>query len=339
MVFIGMDHGTTGISFCIMSDDAKVIDVFKIGREESKKALVSASDEIKKRVNLKDIKLMAVTYAMGDGFSEISPIDSVDNRGILSIEGAGKVTGGGTSVFSELENLDIPIIMIPGLHKNSDSLDKLFRAAYSHQASPEKVSISYNAFKQTGWSNFIVADISSNSVDILVENKKIKGAMDACVGAMGVVHGPLDLEMIRNIDEGKTTANGAFSNAGAVKIAGITGKVSNMKDELFKKYEKNDPKAILAVDTLVMTVAMEIAGLEAVCENKIDGVVLTGSVGSATKPFNFQDKLNHYFKNRFDLKVISVESGAVGAAQIAMDVWGGDEEILGIKVKTPIPGH
>ena len=339
MVFIGMDHGTTGISFCIMSDEAEVIEVFKIGREESKKALVSASNEIKKRVNLKDIKLMAVTYAMGDGFSEISPIDSVDNRGILSIEGAGKVTGGGTSVFSELENLDIPIIMIPGLHKNSDSLDKLFRAAYSHQASPEKVSISYNAFKQTGWSNFIVADISSNSVDILVENKKIKGAMDACVGAMGVVHGPLDLEMIRNIDEGKTTANGAFSNAGAVKIAGITGKVSNMKDELFKKYEKNDPKAILAVDTLVMTVAMEIAGLEAVCENKIDGVVLTGSVGSATKPFNFQDKLNHYFKNRFDLKVISVESGAVGAAQIAMDVWGGDEEILGIKVKTPIPGH
>ena len=339
MVFIGMDHGTTGISFCIMSDEAEVIEVFKIGREESKKALVSASDEIKKRVNLNDIKLMAVTYAMGDGFSEISPIGSVDNRGILSIEGAGKVTGGGTSVLSELESLDIPIIMIPGLHKNSDSLDKLFRAAYSHQASPEKVSISYNAYKQTGWENFIVADISSNSVDILVENKKIKGAMDACVGAMGVVHGPLDLEMIRDIDEGKTTANGAFSNAGAVKIAGITGKVSNMKDELFKKYEKNDPKAILAVDTLVMTVAMEIAGLEAVCENKIDGVVLTGSVGSATKPFNFQDKLNHYFKNRFDLKVISAESGAVGAAQIAMDVWGGDCEILGIKVKKPILGH
>ena len=36
MVFIGMDHGTTGISFCIMSDDGEVVDVFKIGREESK---------------------------------------------------------------------------------------------------------------------------------------------------------------------------------------------------------------------------------------------------------------------------------------------------------------
>jgi len=30
MVFIGMDHGTTGISFCIMSDDGEVVDVFKL---------------------------------------------------------------------------------------------------------------------------------------------------------------------------------------------------------------------------------------------------------------------------------------------------------------------
>ena len=175
MVFIGMDHGTTGISFCIMSDDGDVMDVFKIGREESKKGIVSASEELKKRVDFSSVKLMAITYAMGDGISQILPTSQVKDRGILSINGAGKVTGGGTSVFSELENLEIPSVMIPGLHKDSDSLDKLFRAAYSHQASPEKVSISYNAFKQTGWSNFIVADISSNSVDILIENGKIKG--------------------------------------------------------------------------------------------------------------------------------------------------------------------
>ena len=97
--------------------------------------------------------------------------------------------------------------MIPGLHKNSTSLDELFNAAYSHQASPEKVSISYNAIKETGWQNFIVADISSNSVNILIEDSKIKGAIDACLGAMGIVHGPIDLEMIRDIDEGRRTAN------------------------------------------------------------------------------------------------------------------------------------
>ncbi|WP_407409780.1 methanogenesis marker 12 protein [Methanobrevibacter sp.] len=332
MVFIGMDHGTTGISFCLMSDEGKVIDVFKIGREESKKGLVSATEELAKRVDFEDVKLMAITYAMGDGINKILPTDKVEDRGILSINGAGKVTGGGTSVFSELEQLDIDSIMIPGLHKDSTSLNELFRAAYSHQASPEKVSISYNAVKETGWSNFIVADISSNSVDILIENGKIKGAMDACVGAMGIVHGPIDLEMIRNIDENGASANDCFSHAGAIKIAGIDGKVANMKDQLLENYKKGDEKAKLAIDTLIMTVAMEIAGLDVVCENEIEGIVLTGSIGSATEPFNFEDEINRYFKNRYELKVISKESGAIGAAQIAMDVYNGKKEILGIEV-------
>ena len=332
MVFIGMDHGTTGISFCIMSDEGEVIDVFKIGREESKKGLISAKEEILKRVDLDSIKLMAITYAMGDGISKILPTSKVKDRGILSINGAGKVTGGGTSVFAELEALNIDSIMIPGLHKNSDSLDELFRAAYSHQASPEKVSISYNAVKETGWSNFIVADISSNSVDILIEDGKIKGAIDACLGAMGVVHGPLDLEMIRNIDENKASANECFSHAGAIKIAGIDGKVANMKDQLLENYRNGDEKAKLAIDTLIMTVAMEIAGLDVVCKNEIEGLVLTGSIGSATEPFNFADEINKYFKNKYPLKIISKDSGAIGAAQIAMDVYNGEKEILGIEV-------
>ena len=332
MVFIGMDHGTTGISFCIMSDEGEVIEVFKIGREESKKGLVSATEEIMKRVDLDSVKLMAITYAMGDGINQILPTAKVENRGILSINGAGKVTGGGTSVFSELESLDIDSIMIPGLHKDSDSLNELFRAAYSHQASPEKVSICYNAYKETGWSNFIVADISSNSVDILIEDGKIKGAMDACLGAMGVVHGPIDLEMIRGIDEGRLSANECFSHAGAVKIADIDTKVANMKDILLENYKNGDEKAILAINTLIMTVAMEIAGLDVVCENEIEGIVLTGSIGSATEPFNFEDEINKYFKDKYPLKVISKESGAIGAAQIAMDVYNGKEEILGIEV-------
>ena len=327
-----MDHGTTGISFCMMSHDGEIIDIFKIDREDSKNGRVSALEELSKRVDLDSVKLMAITYAMGDGFNKIMAADKVPDRGILSIDGAGKVTGGGTSVFSELENSGIAAVMIPGLHKNNPSLNKLFNAAYSHQASPEKVSISYNAFIESGWQNYIVADISSNSVDILVEDSKIKGAVDACLGAMGVVHGPIDLEMIRDIDEGKRTANECFSHAGAVKIADINGKVANMKNQLLDNYENGDEKAKLAIDTMVMTVAMEIAGLEVVCENELDGVILTGSIGSAQKPFNFKDEINKYFKDKYDLKVISKESGAIGAAQIAKDVYNGKDNILGIEV-------
>lgn len=332
-MFIGMDHGTTGISFCIMSNDGEVLDVFKIGREESKQGKVSAVEELSKRVDLNDVDLMAITYAMGDGINKILPIDKVEDRGILSINGAGKVTGGGTSVFSEIEATDMPIIMIPGLHKDSDSLDEMFRAAYSHQASPEKVSICYNAYMTTGWKNMIVADLSSNSVDILLEDGKIRGAMDACVGAMGIVHGPLDLEMIRGVDENKRSANDCFSHAGAVKIAGITGKVANMREELYKRYENGDEKAILAINTLIMTVAMEIAGLIAISKNDIDGIVLTGSLGSTKEPFNFEKELNSYLKNRYPIKIISKESGAIGAAQIALDVYNGKKSILGIPVE------
>lgn len=333
MVFIGMDHGTTGISFCIMSDDKQIIDVFKIGREESKAGIVSAVEELSKRVDMDSIKLIAITYAMGDGINKILPIDKVENRGILSINGAGRVTGGGTSVFSEIEKTNIPSILIPGLHKNCDFLNPLFRAAYSHQASSEKVSICFNAINETGWKNFIVGDLSSNSVNILIENSKIKGAIDACIGAMGIVHGPIDLEMIRNIDEDKITANEAFSHAGAVKIAEINGKVADMKKILYENYNNGDEKAILAIDSLIMTVAMEIAGLIAVCENKIDGIVLTGSLGSTKEPFDFEKELNRYFNYKYPIIVIPAESGAIGSAQIAFDVYNGEKNILGIEVE------
>ena len=138
--------------------------------------------------------------------------------------------------------------------------------------------------------------------------------------------------MIRDIDEGKSSANESFSHAGAIKIAEIDGKVANMKNQLLDNYKDGDEKAKLAIDTLIMTVAMEIAGLELVCENDIEGIVLTGSIGSATEPFNFKDEINKYFKNQYDLKIISSESGAIGAAQIAMDVYNGGKEILGIEV-------
>ena len=327
-----MDHGTTGISFAILSSEGKLIDVFKISREDSKAGRVKALDELSKRIKLGSIELMAITYAMGDGFDKILPINNVENRGILSINGAGKVTGGGTSVYSEIENSNIPTVMIPGLHKNSSSLNPLFKAAYSHQASPEKVSIVYNSYLDTNWENMIVGDLSSNSVNILVENGKIIGAIDACLGAMGFVHGPIDLEMIRDIDEGKRTANDCFSHAGAIKIAGIEDKVEFMKEDLLEEYKNDNENAKLAIDTMVMTIAMEIFGLIGVSKNKIEGIVLTGSLGSMKEPFDFESKLNEYLKNKYNIKVIGVDSGAIGAAQIAKDVYFGKKEILGIEV-------
>jgi putative methanogenesis marker protein 12 len=330
MVFVGMDHGTTGVSFTVLLEEPVH---FKIGREQLSRGEVSAMTELAKRVDLKRIDLMAITYAMGDGISHITPLEKVKDRGILSIEGAGKVTGGGTFVYDEIERSHIPTILIPGLHKNSASLDPRFRAAYSHQASAEKVSICYNAHLETGFRDFIVADISSNTVTILLEDAKIRGAMDACLGAMGIIHGPLDLEMIRNIDDGIKTANQCFSQAGAVKVAGLDEEVSHARQVLLEKYWNGDQKAKLALDTMLMTILMEIWGLNGISRREIEGVVMTGSVGSLREPYDFYGRLTRELKNLGKAVLLPPTSGSMGSAQIARAVFQGKKDILGIKVQ------
>lgn len=329
MVFVGMDHGTTGVSFTVLGLEPEHL---KIGRDELSAGEVSAMEELSRIVDLDSIQLMAITYAMGDGISKITPLEQVKNRGILSIEGAGKVTGGGTAVYEEIENSGIPTVLIPGLHHNTPSMDPRFKAAYSHHASAEKVSICYNAHLETGYENFIVSDISSNTVSLLLENGKIRGAVDACLGSMGIVHGPLDLKMIRDVDEGLRTANQCFSRAGAVKVAGIDEKVAHAKDVLLKRYQEGNPQAELALETMLMTIAMEIWGLAGIANNEIEGVVLTGSVGSMQEPFDFFGSLKGEVGDIGEVVMLPPTSGSVGSAQIAKAVFEGADDILGIEV-------
>ena len=80
----------------------------KLGGNELSNGKVSALEQLNKRVDLKTIDLMAITYAMGDGINYITPLEMVKDRGILSMEGAGKVTGGGTAVYDEIKKSGIP---------------------------------------------------------------------------------------------------------------------------------------------------------------------------------------------------------------------------------------
>ncbi len=328
MVFIGMDHGTTGVSFSILDDK---VTHFKISREDCSSGKVSAIEELSKRIDLDSIDLMAITYAMGDALEAVTPIKKVIDRGILSMEGAGKVTGGGTAVYDEIENSGIPTVVIPGIHKTTPCLDERFKAAYSHHASSEKVSICYNAFLETGFQNMIVSDISSNSVSMLIENGEIKGAMDACVGAMGIMHGPLDLEMLRDIDDGLKTANECFSRAGAVKIADVHEKVSEMKNKIIENYLADDKDAKLAIDTMIMTIVMEIYGLAGISK-RIDGIVLTGSIGSMEEPIDIFNAIKKEIECIAPVYKIGERSGSIGSAQIAKAVFKGENKILGIPV-------
>ena len=201
-MFIGIDHGTTAIRF------ANHEKVMKIPRQE---AVFFDIQRFASHFPLNEIRGIALTYSMGDNFSAISSIDHVTNRGVISQEGAGEHTGGGTKVFDTFLASNLPVIVIPGIHKDSPT-DPRFKI-YSHQASPEKVGIAY-FLAQTVGPDIIMCDASSNTVSLLITEGKIVGGFDACLFAPGRIHGALDLAAIRAIDAGEMSANDAFLHAG-----------------------------------------------------------------------------------------------------------------------------
>ncbi|CAB3287693.1 conserved protein of unknown function [Methanocaldococcus lauensis] len=326
MITVGIDHGTSGITTCIKNNHKKII--FKLKRSELKEK--SYLDELKKHVSLEDIDLIALTYSMGDGINKILPIEKVKNRGVLSIEGAGEKVGGGTKVYDEIKESNIPTVVIPGLHRGIKCLDRRFKALYSHIASPEKVSISYYAHKLFGFKDFVLSDISSNTVTLLIKNGKIFGGFDACVGALGILHGPIDLEMIRDIDSKKITANEAFSKAGVVKIAKLYKGVENTKEEIIKNYF-TDENCKLAIDSLILSVSMEINSLLPLLDKNKRRVVLAGSIGTLKEPINIPKRIKEFVE--YSIYVLYGESGAIGGALIAEDILKGKRDILGIEVE------
>ncbi|MGB9927488.1 MAG: methanogenesis marker 12 protein [Methanosarcina sp.] len=326
MAFIGIDHGTTAIRFALIEKE-KVL-TFELGRAEA----ASMSEEeilnaIEKNfgIELKEIELAALTYSMGDNFSTIKNVKTLEGRGLKSIEGAGKKTGGGTRVFDAIRYSKIPAIAIPGLHTGSKVIDPRMKI-FSHLTSPEKLGIAYH-IKCAGYKDFVVSDISSNTVTLAVASGKVIGAIDACIFAPGIHHGPLDLQAIRNVDNGIQTANQAFIEAGVLKMTSYKD-----RDELLAAAEKGEGQALLALDTIALFAAMEIVSMQLLLKDysSVGKVFLAGSVGEI-----------EYMKKKIS-KHLGQECicfgkwyAAIGCAEIARDVFAGEKEILGVIVDYP----
>ena len=309
-MFIGIDHGTTGIRFAGIEDvDMRILE---LSREEA--ARMDAGTIVDKvetglETRTEEIELIALTYSMGDGFSRIKKIEKVNNRGLSAEGGAGMRVGGGTNVFDAIKNSGIPTIMIPGIHARSESIDQRMRF-YSHCASPEKVGVAYHIYKK-GFEHFIFSDISSNTVTICVVNGVIIGGIDACIGAPGLYQGPIDLQLIRDIDSGKLSAGEAFANAGVMR----------------KRITAD------ALATLSLFVAMEISAMRVLMNDygiciSANAIFLTGSEGE-------KDRMKERIDQLLDVKTQTVTrySAAIGCAEIARDVYYGKNEIMGIKVE------
>lgn len=316
-MFIGIDHGTTGIRFA--NTEGQWFELSRTQARDMSKEQIIGAILSKLNVDAKGIELIAVNYSMGDGISKITPIGKVENRGLISQKGAGVHIGGGTNVYDAVAASGIPAVVIPGIHRGNYG-HPCFKV-YSHGASPEKLGIAYNAYLASGDTSFIVSDISSNTVTMGVEKLKMLGAIDACIFAPGVHHGPLDLQAIRDVDAGLITANDAFSTAGVTKIIPYKS-----LEALLEALKRNDRDALWAFDTIAVFAAMEVASFLTLIP---DAKVFTaGSVGSMDM---VKDRMSGLLKK--DIKVLGKLSAAIGLAQIARDVHGGKKDILGIGVE------
>jgi putative methanogenesis marker protein 12 len=289
-MFIGIDHGTTAIRFSSGERE------FRISRRDARDFAVR---DLERLGPPGEIEGIALTYSMGDNFSEITPVGLLGNRGVVSREGAGEHIGGGTHIFDVIRESGLPAVAIPGLHRGSPT-DPRFKA-YSHQASPEKVGIAYEVFRDLG-GDFVVSDVSSNTVTILVTEGRIVGAIDACIFAPGTTHGAIDVDAIRRIDRGEVTANRAFMQAGV--------------DFTIPEGER--------LRTIALFAAMECAALRVLSPGA--RVALAGSCAPAIAG---------------EVAALLGEKPAVydewcasrGLARIARDVFSGKREILGIGVR------
>lgn len=322
MPFIGIDHGTTAMRFALI--EGKKVLTFELERAEA--ASMSENEiliAIEKNFGIEreSIKLIALTYSMGDGFCTIKDAKTLKDRGLKSIEGAGKKTGGGTRVFDAICFSGIPAIAIPGLHTES-KVDPRMKV-FSHLTSPEKLGIAYH-IRCLGYEDFIVSDISSNTVTVAVAKGKVIGAIDACIFAPGIHHGPLDLQAIRNVDSGAQTANQAFIEAGTLKMTPYKD-----REELLAAAKEGETRALLALDTIALFAAMEIAAMQVLLKDYgITGkIFLAGSVGEL-------DYMKERISKHLEEECICFGKwhAAIGCAEIARDVFEGKKEILGVEV-------
>jgi putative methanogenesis marker protein 12 len=324
-VFIGIDHGTTAIRFSLIEGDR----VLTFELERAVAAAMSeneilASIEVKFGIRSEDIDLVALTYSMGDGFSTIMDVRSLEGRGLQSTEGAGKKTGGGTRVFDAIRYSGIPAIAIPGLHTKS-KVDPRMKV-FSHLTSPEKLGIAYH-IRCLGYKDFVVSDISSNTVTLAVAAGKVIGAIDACIFAPGIHHGPLDLQAIREVDSGLLTANQAFIEAGALKMTPYKD-----REALLNAAKKGESPALLALDTIALFAAMEIASMQLFLRDygTIGETFLAGSVAEVEY---MQEKISSHLGH--ECQCLGKWHAAIGCAEIARDVFAGKKEILGVDVNYP----
>ena len=322
-MFIGVDHGTRAIRFS--SHDEKT---FELDRKNASKISFDELLSLMQRylsIDPSKIKLVALTYSMGDDIHKIKRIEDVENRGLLEDGGAGSYVGGGTHIYDLFRGHDIPTIILPGIHRRSPIDPRL--KVFSHHASPEKIGDCYYVLKKFHSRDFILCDVGANTVSVGVKDGRIIGGLDACLFSPGIYQGPLDLEAIRKIDRGEISANDAFGLGGMKKSAFLDEcepKVCKLANGTFANADNLDKKD-LSSKSLSLLTAMEISAMEVLVSDA--DIFVCGSVSENEK---FIDEMKGLLKD--DITALG-DIASVGCSLIARDVFYGARNILGIEVE------
>ena len=133
-MFAGVDHGTTAIRFA--TSEGRCLELPRI--DASALSPESIIDLFKQNLG-SEVQLIAMSYSMGDGLTEIVRLEDAPNRGLIRQDGAGAHVGGGTRVFDAIKSSGWPAILLPGIHRGSDIDPRL--KVFSHGMSGEKVGL------------------------------------------------------------------------------------------------------------------------------------------------------------------------------------------------------
>lgn len=306
MAYLGVEHGTRAVRFSTL-EPARVWEISRERAARLSPGRLARSLERGLGLPLDSVRLAAIAYGMGDAFSEIRPLESLRNRGVLGP--AGPRTGGGARVFDALRLSSVPAVAVPGLHR--ETLPAPFRF-YSHGAAADKVGTARAVAERAG-REFVVADVGGAAAFVAVARGRVAGALDATLLAPGMLLGPLDLEAIRS----HRPPMASFSRGGAVPRLGLRSPREFL--------EGGSPRSREARRAVALTTALGLGAMASIFRGPL---YVAGGAGELLRP-RIQRLLGREVRSAGPL------APARGLALLARDVARGRREVLGIPVLKP----
>lgn len=301
MAYLGVEHGTRAVRFSTL-EPFRTWDIPRkqAARLTSQKLLRALEEGL--GLSLGDIRLTAVAYGMGDGFSEVRPLAGLRHRGILGP--AGPRTGGGARAFDSFSG--VPAVAVPGLHRRT--LPGPFQF-YSHGAAADKVGTARAVAERAG-RDFVIADVGGAAAFVAVQGGRFAGALDSTLLAPGMVLGPLDVEALRS----RRGPMDSFSRGGVVPRLGLRGAEEFLKGRTPRSREARRAVALYTA-----------LGLGAFASLFRGPLYVAGEAGEAVRP-EVRRLLGR------GVRPAGPIAPARGLALLARDVARGCRSVLGIPV-------